>query len=283
MQVLPAFGPAVPRVLDPPPPASMTGRALAGVRVLVVDDSDINLEVIRVILGREDAEVTLATNGQEALEGLRARPDAFDIVLMDVRMPILDGCEATGRIRAELGQMSLPILAMTAGGLSAERQRAAAAGMNDFISKPFDAATLVSCVLRHAAKARARSAVMGTLPPAVAWPQIDGIDSHDARGRWCGDLPLFRSMLERFLEEFSDIADPASRDVPRRLSIDEVRLHKLRGGACMLGALRLQQIAGAAEAACADGDIALVEQLCQKLADEVEETRASAAAAFAAR
>src|SRR4051812_48632256 len=123
--------------------------ALPGVRVLLVDDSDINLEVTRRILEGEGARVRVASNGQEAVALLQAEPDAVDIVLMDVQMPVLDGYDATRRIRGELGLQYLPIIALTAGALSSERQRSAAAGMDDYIVKPFDAQQLMRSVLRH--------------------------------------------------------------------------------------------------------------------------------------
>jgi PAS domain S-box-containing protein len=123
--------------------------ALDKIRALIVDDSDINLEVTRRILEKSGASASLASNGLEALELLRKHPYDFDVVLMDVQMPVLDGHEATMRIRAELGLVDLPIIALTAGALSSERQRALAAGMDDFIIKPFDSRTLAQSILRH--------------------------------------------------------------------------------------------------------------------------------------
>ena len=108
-----------------PASAAATGeRSLAGVRVLAVDDSDINLDVAKRILELQGAHVSLAGNGQEAFERLRAEPAAFDVVLMDVQMPVLDGHAATRRIRVELGMVDLPIIALTAGALSRERPKA---------------------------------------------------------------------------------------------------------------------------------------------------------------
>src|ERR1700730_12880167 len=120
---------------------------LAGVRVLVVDDSDINLEVARGILEKQGATVTTCTDGGAALEHVRAHHEQLDVVLMDVQMPVLDGNEATRRIRGELQLHTLPIVALTAGALGGERQRSLEAGMNDFVSKPFDSASL----FRHVA------------------------------------------------------------------------------------------------------------------------------------
>jgi CheY-like chemotaxis protein len=126
------------------------------VRVLVVDDYDLNLVVSQRILEQAGALVWVANNGQLAYEKLQLQPGNFDVVLMDVQMPILDGYAATRRIRADLGLRELPIIALTAGALSSERQRATAAGMNDFIVKPFDAETLVSGVMRNVAAASSK-------------------------------------------------------------------------------------------------------------------------------
>jgi PAS domain S-box-containing protein len=262
-------------------PESGAGPALRGVRVLLVDDYDINLQVTRRILEQFGADVRLAGNGLEAFDRLRAEPQAFDIVLMDVQMPILDGYEATRRIRAELGLLDLPIIALTAGALSSERGRAAAAGMDEFIIKPFDTPTLVASVMRHA---RGRRPPAAPLPAPKArqpseapgwWPKIEGIDSADARGRWCEDVDLFRSMLGRCLDEFSDIDAPAEPDV------QTARLHKLRGGAAMLGAKAVQQLAADAEAACSSGEVTRSAALAGELSHEIERLRVASAKAFA--
>ncbi|MES1265667.1 MAG: response regulator, partial [Variovorax sp.] len=94
-------------------------------------------------------------DGREAVEKLRAAPAAFDVVLMDVHMPVLDGNEATRLIRGELGLVALPVIALTASALVAERLRAFEAGMNDFVSKPFDAEVLMRTVRRCVERARA--------------------------------------------------------------------------------------------------------------------------------
>jgi PAS domain S-box-containing protein len=141
-------------VVQAPNPKLGAGPGLRGVSVLLVDDYDINLQVTRRILEQSGATVRLAGNGLEAFERLKAEPAAFDVVLMDVQMPILDGYEATRRIRTELRLTDLPVIALTAGALSSERGRAVTAGMDDFIIKPFDAHTLVSSVMRHARRRR---------------------------------------------------------------------------------------------------------------------------------
>ena len=111
---------------------------LAGLRVLAVDDSPINLRMLESALGRLGVLVTLARDGQEALDILKASPRDFDLVLMDIQMPVMDGLEATREIRQnpELGK--LPVIALTAGVLPEEREAALNAGMYDFLAKPLN-------------------------------------------------------------------------------------------------------------------------------------------------
>jgi PAS domain S-box-containing protein len=264
-------------------PALRGARPLRGVRVLVADDYDLNLVVTQRILEEAGALVSVANNGQGAYEKLRLQPSHFDIVLMDVQMPIMDGYEATRRIRADLGLPDLPIIALTAGALSSERQRATAVGMDDFIIKPFDAATLIESVLRHTVGARGHPAQRsGQFEPpkeADTWPEIEGIDTQDARSRWCDDLALFRSMLHIYLDDFADIAAPSSRS-SAQLGSQALRLHKLRGGACMLGAKTVQHLAAKAEAACMAGDAPGARERSMELLTHLDAMRSSAARAF---
>jgi CheY-like chemotaxis protein len=261
---------------------------LLGVRVLVVDDSDINLDVTKRILELEGAQVRLARNGQEAFEFLQAEPRAIDLVLMDVQMPVLDGHDATRRIRLELKLTDLPIIALTAGALSSERQRAVAAGMDDYIIKPFDAQALVSSILRRVRPTGGPlSSQIDRLPEprprtAASWPEIEGIDSHDARERLSNDFALFISMLKRLLDEFSADAASVPADEPAALGVHAHRMHKLRGSAGMLGAKAIQKLAGDAEAACTTGDANRAARVASQLATQLQRLRERAAPALLA-
>jgi CheY-like chemotaxis protein/two-component sensor histidine kinase len=136
-----------------PPAASETPtavRQLEGVRILVVEDNPINQLVAKTLLLREGAVITLAENGQLALDALQASPDGFDAVLMDVQMPVMDGLEATRLIRQELKLTQLPILAMTANAMESDREACLESGMNDHIGKPFKIQNLLAMLIRHA-------------------------------------------------------------------------------------------------------------------------------------
>jgi len=263
-------------------------QPLAEVRILVADDSDINLDVTRRILELSGAKVSLASNGLEAFELLRARPDAYDIVLMDVQMPVLDGYAATRKIRDELALGDLPIIALTAGALSSERQRAVASGMNDFIIKPFDTNTLVSSVLRHFTRKRQTEITdSAAVSPGHAgdrrWPALHGIDIEDARSRLAGDFSLFLSGIRRLLSEYGDLEAAFVPEDPQFVAAFAQRMHKLKGTAGMLGAKVIEQFARRAEAACRGAKVEEASSLVKQLVIEIQRLRQSAAGELAAK
>jgi CheY-like chemotaxis protein/HPt (histidine-containing phosphotransfer) domain-containing protein len=247
---------------------------LVGVKVLAVDDSDINLEVARRILERQGAIVTTCSDGERAMDYIRLHHQQLDIVLMDVQMPILDGNEATRRIRRELNLQALPIVALTAGALVGERQRSLEAGMNDFVSKPFDPQSLIRKVRRLVEQARGAPipiAVIDQKPvgQVADWTLMPSLDPGVLQQMFGDELSLFTSLLSRVLQEHADFATPivVSRDDHTACAALRRRAHKLKGSAGMIGATRLMQLAGAVEAALQDGRaVDLIERLLAQLA-----------------
>ena len=124
------------------------GERLVGRRILVVDDSEINLEVVKHALLLEGAEAVKAVDGQEAIDILAERPTDFDAVLMDVQMPVMDGITATRKLRNELGLVNLPVIALTAGVLREEKEKVLEAGVDDFLAKPVDLENMIAVILR---------------------------------------------------------------------------------------------------------------------------------------
>ena len=144
-----------PRTRPPEPAGVVTsaamvdnGSPLGGLRVLVVDDNRINQMVARKGLERAGASVETAGDGQQALDRLRAGPEDFDVVLMDIQMPVMDGLTAARAIREDPALRHLPVIALSAGVLPEEREAAHQAGMHEFLAKPLDFDALVSTVLR---------------------------------------------------------------------------------------------------------------------------------------
>ena len=121
-------------------------RQLTGLRILVVEDNEINQMVAREILEAEGAEIEIAANGEEGVRAIAAAPDRHDIILMDIHMPVMDGFEATSRILAAHPKMR--IVAMTANAAAKDFAETAAAGMLAHIGKPFDVGQLVETILR---------------------------------------------------------------------------------------------------------------------------------------
>ena len=123
-------------------PAGAAGRAA---RILVVEDNHVNQKVVTAVLRKRGFCIELANDGQEALNKLE-QSAAFDLVLMDVQMPVLDGLEATRLIRKEARWKQLPIIAMTAHAMNGDKERCLEAGMNGYISKPVHPSLLLSTV-----------------------------------------------------------------------------------------------------------------------------------------
>ena len=268
---------AQPSAIDSAADMAAEGRQLVGVRVLAADDSVINLEVVRRILEMEGALVSLAGNGQEAVDHLLAQPQGFDVVLMDAQMPVLDGYDAVRRIRGGLGLTHLPIIALTAGALTSERKLAKESGMNDFVSKPFDPQGLVACIRRHVGFDKVlalETQVAAEAPVMAAWPQIEGIDSQEAHMRLSGHVDLFHSMLKSMLNDFTDLRTlPLSADVLREVA---ARLHTLKGYAGTVGAAAIQSAAAQAEKACSAGQVASLRPWIQSLAVQLDQLRVRA-------
>jgi len=244
--------PPVPDATDPAPRGG-----LVGLRVLLVDDSEVNLDIARRLLEREGVRVQTCGDGAQALAALRAPGATVDAVLMDVQMPVMDGLEATRRLRADPAFERLPVIALTAGALANERQRALDAGFSDFVAKPLEPALLLAALRRvspHPAGATSTpTPVPSTGGPPADWPRVDGVDAPSAHRTLGGDVQLFQRVLRRLLAERPEWAAlPANGPLGWDTGQQDhwrVRAHRLRGSAGMIGALDLARAASGLEAA----------------------------------
>ena len=132
----------------------LLGERYRATRVLLVDDEPVNLEIARFLLEEAGLAVDTATDGAAAVERVLLAPTNYALILMDMQMPRLDGLEATRRIRAHPGYAATPIIAMTANAFADDRARCLAAGMNDFLIKPFEPERLFSLLLDWLERAR---------------------------------------------------------------------------------------------------------------------------------
>jgi CheY-like chemotaxis protein len=130
---------------------ALSAAALEHARVLVVEDNPVNMMICTSLLEQHGMRVAQAVDGRQAIdavEAARREGDPFDVVLMDVQMPVMSGHEATRVLRQRYDARSLPIIALTAAALVSEREQALAAGMNDFLTKPIEPHRLLQAVAR---------------------------------------------------------------------------------------------------------------------------------------
>jgi two-component system, sensor histidine kinase and response regulator len=248
----------------PAPSASALAARLRGLRVLLVEDNQINQEVANHILTHAGATVDIAADGRAAVDMLASGAREYDVVLMDLQMPVMNGFEATRAIRA-LGFTELPVVAMSANAMEEDRRSACEAGMTDHLSKPIEVEQLLVVLDRVAGRAPhpspAPSAAAGApcLAAQAVLPPLPGIDLRAALARFGGDAAAFSALLRRL--EGSEGHTPAQ--VRAFLARGErgaarQRLHRLRGVAANLGATEVAGLALESEQALAgDGEQAL--------------------------
>lgn len=253
------------------------GARLAGLKVMAVEDDELNRKVLREMLEYEGAAVTLADNGQQAIEHLEdAGPAEFGVVLMDVQMPMMDGYETTRRIHSF--EPGLPIVGLTAHAMEEERERCLAAGMVARVTKPIDVDDLVS-VLREKSLAMdaqddhalSEMATMGCSDKSPHAP-LPGIDIDDAMKKLNCDWPEFKNILLTFYnnrrnrsEEVAGLMDRGAIEEARELA------HGIRGGSGYIGAWELHQAAAAMEEACKTSDIDIAREQMTRFCTSLDE------------
>jgi len=229
-------------------------RRLSGMRLLVVEDNPTNQLVARELLEAEGADVVVAGDGERALEALWRSDIAFDAVLMDLQMPVMDGFTATRRIRAEQAHAGLPIVAMTANTSPTDRQECLAAGMNAHVGKPFDLNELVVLLRQLAGLSGEASPVAARLDPgpaaAAALARRQGVALGEALARLNGNTRLYVELLSSFVARMPDaIAElNLTRQEGQRPQASRL-LHAIKGLAGTLGLARIALEAARAEAA----------------------------------
>lgn len=255
---------------------------LATKRILVVEDNDINMQIVREILEEFGASTDGADNGRDAVRMIREAVPPYDAVLMDVQMPEMDGYDVTREIRANPETSSLPIIATTAHTGESERRRCLDAGMNDYVGKPIDPGELVMTVLRWVGtqESIAQAQTIGDLPKdggaALPSGRTAVIDVETAVRRLSGNRKLFLKLIRDFSRDHSGAADRI-RDA---LGAGEEELayriaHTLKGVSGNLSLIDVHDISAAVETAIAgryeEGMESLLDRLGESVAAAVDE------------
>ncbi len=257
-----AMSAAHPRVITP----ALSGDSLAGLQVLIVDDSPVNLEVAARLLAREGANVRTAASGDQALSILQG-PAWPDLLLLDVQMPGMDGLDLARRIRAQPRGERLALLALSAGTLPVQREAAREAGMDDFIAKPFELHDMVTSIRRalqlrdHPAVQAAGATTMDrqataewdatlALARASRFPVFSGHDLVLAYRRMGGDSALYIRSLRLFDAELLRAMD-AIREHARAAELEMLRraIHRLKGASGMVACSEVHRLANRLEEA----------------------------------
>lgn len=219
-------------------PASARPYPLAGLRVLVVEDNALNRQVAAELLAGEGAQVQLAEGGLDGVARVLSAEQTFDVVIMDIQMPDIDGLEATRRIRADERFRTLPILAMTANASQSDREQCLAAGMNEHIGKPIDLDELVTALMSLWQPSADR-----VEPPTPAVPVDAAEDTEDMASilrRFGGKLNLFRTMLGQFESESTGQLDELTEKIRQQNWFAAAKiLHAIKGTAGTMGARTL--------------------------------------------
>jgi signal transduction histidine kinase/DNA-binding response OmpR family regulator len=266
-----------------------------GARVLLVEDNELNQEVAMGLLEDAQVSVDLAENGQVAVRMVHERD--YDVVLMDMQMPVMSGMEATRAIRSDPRLRSLPIIAMTANAMAADREICLQAGMNDHVAKPIDPDQLFAALLRwikprrDANGASADAAALARTPDPAAQasdadtPEIAGIDTRSALKRTGGNRKRYEGLLRKFAEQQA----AAVQEIRAAMAAGDAATaqraaHSLKGAAGNLGASALAEAAAKAETALTTGqgvEFAL-ESLARSLDTAVEAIRTALPAEISA-
>ncbi len=226
---------------------------LLGKRILLVEDNPVNQQVATEILGKFGVSVVVASNGRQAVEQV-AQAD-FDLVLMDLQMPEMDGFEATRILRGTERGRSIPIIAMTAAAMAGDRKATQLAGMNGHVAKPIDLAELVSELIRWTAPSDAPTALSPDTPPdeqafdhtdseTITKLNLAGLNTAETLRRFAGDEDLLIRTLRIFVMSLTNF----SSDLNRNMADGDLEgmaraVHSLKGSAGNVGADEICRLA----------------------------------------
>jgi PAS domain S-box-containing protein len=241
---------------------------LVGIKALLAEDNEINQQVARELLEGQGVIVTIVENGQKAVEAIQERGDTFDIVLMDIQMPVMDGYQATALFRESYSSKALPILAMTAHALTGEKEKSLARGMNDHITKPIDPPALFAAIGKYVepkeipnaglagdltASPEASATTSNNGPNEDLLPDsLPGFDLNTAIVRVGGNRVLLHSLILKLHTQYQNFNFLLNNLLESKKFEDaQIQVHTLKGSAGNLAAQSLYEAAHELELAIA--------------------------------
>ncbi|WP_439845919.1 response regulator [Aeromonas veronii] len=244
---------------------------LQGTRVLLAEDNRVNQQLIIEYLRRVDAVVCVVSNGREAVERVAEQP--FDVILMDLQMPVLDGLDATRQIRKMVDKHDVPIIALTASAMPGDKERCLGVGMNGYVTKPVSKLDLYNNLLQWVKPQGVEQAgIMEVKPPDM----IGILDLQDALKRLEQDKEALQILFKLFMSEHKDdlweIRSALRRQQPE---VASKLLHTLKGVSANISAARLQLVAGELEwrlrqnEALSETDLEQLQQVFSQTREEV--------------
>ncbi|WDP90934.1 MAG: response regulator [Desulfobacter sp.] len=227
--------------------------AVRGARLLLVEDNEINQQLAVELLNDEGFHVEVAENGRVGVEKAAAEKGAFDAVLMDLQMPVMDGRTAAREIRKlDPPARDIPIIAMTADAMSGVREETLEIGMNDYITKPIEPADLLRILAKWITPGNrtVHERYSGKLPPAAGpeneagLPEFEGIDTAAGLARLAGNQKLYKSILAKFFKETRQTVSNLLMAIETGKQQAAVRqAHTIKGLSGTIGAKALQELA----------------------------------------
>jgi PAS domain S-box-containing protein len=239
-------------------------------RILLVEDNEINRFLVIENLQTLGVSLDTAENGKVALEKLQHQH--YDLILMDLQMPLMDGFECCEQIRRQHNATSLPVIAMTANAFARERQRAQAVGMNAFVTKPFETIDLIQAIADHLPaqlndwKQWALEHVNTARNPLQIWHDLPGIQVHRALARLHHNRTSYLKLVEDYIDHYGQVGSALELMLEDQAWTALAELaHKLKGVAGNLGFETLSQLAADTEQSGQQQDAAAVTALVNRI------------------
>ncbi len=249
---------------------------IKGIRILLVEDNEVNQLIANTMLSQMGFKVDIAENGLVALEKLEAAE--YDVVLMDVQMPVMDGYEATRRIRRNPRWSNLPVIALTGHDMSEHRSRGNRCGMNDSINKPVNPHELLAIITKYVnikelpAPAPGKAVNEFENTEVLSWPDLPGIIPADGLNRVSGKQDLYKKILLQFRASNVDTVDNLETALSMGDDMAACRLaHTVKGVAANIGAVQLAVVAAELESALMKGGTGFNDALLAKFDESLTE------------